>query len=65
VGEVINLFTRDSVPAAQDSDFVGDFIDDHLGPLVLSVEELGRSQDEAEFRKWVQDIRDQITGWPE
>jgi hypothetical protein len=65
VGEVIDLFTRENIPAAKESDFVGDFIDDdHIGQLMSSIQELSEAEDEDEFKRWIRDIRHQVARWP-
>jgi len=64
MGDVIDLFTRQPIPAAANSEWVQEFVDNELGDLLLAIEELGRSEDEDEVRKGIADIRYIVDQWP-
>ena len=64
MGDVIDFFSRQEVPAADGSDFVTEFVENRMGDFLTSVEELNHATDEEEFKKWMVDIRDQVRAWP-
>lgn len=64
MGDVVDLFTRQPIPAAETSDFVQKFTEERLGDLLASIEALSTSENEEQFRYYLSDIREQVAGWP-
>jgi hypothetical protein len=65
MGDVVDLFTRQPIPAAESSDFVQQFTEDYLGDLLATIEALSTSENEERFRYYLADIREQVARWPE
>ena len=64
MGDVVDLFSGQPVPAAEGSNFVQEFSDGPLGDFIFAVNELMKSEDEATFREYMQEIRDLVSQWP-
>jgi len=64
MGNVVDLFTGNPIPAAEESDFVTEFMEGPLGDFLYSVQTLMEAKDEAEFRECMDDVRQQVRGWP-
>ena len=63
MGDVVDMFTRQPIPAAEGSDFVQEFSENELGDLYAAIESLTRSEDEEQFRYYLKDIQEQAAGW--
>lgn len=64
MGDVVDLFTRQPIPAAESSDYVQKFSEEYLGDLLATIEALGTAETEMQFRYHLDDIREQVSGWP-
>jgi hypothetical protein len=65
MGDVVDFFTRQPIPAAESSDYVQTFTEEYLGDLLATIEALGAAETEAQFRYHIDDIREQVAGWPQ
>jgi|RhiMetStandDraft_4_1073278.scaffolds.fasta_scaffold176478_1 hypothetical protein len=64
MGDVVDLFTGQTIPAAEGSDFVQEFIDGPLGDFLFALQGLHESTDEATFRDYLAELKALTQGWP-
>jgi hypothetical protein len=62
---VIPLFGGDPPPAAEDSDFVAEFTEEHLGNFLFEVQGLTDAVTEDAFTTAMDAIRVLVEGWPD
>lgn len=66
MGVVIQLFGEgERPPAADESEFIQQFIDQHWADFVTSVAELAKFASESSVREWIADLREQVGEWPD
>ena len=64
MGNVVDLFSGREVPAAEESDFVTEFIEGPLGDFLFALDGLLEAPDEATFREYMAELKERVDGWP-
>jgi len=63
MGDVVDMFTKQPIPAAENSEFVQQFTENELGDLLATMDALSKAENEEQFRYYLEDIREQAGTW--
>jgi hypothetical protein len=64
MGDVVDLFTGQPIPAADGSEFVQEFTEGPLGDFLFALNGLHEAKTEGEFREYLKELRDLTSRWP-